>query len=63
VTGHATQLAQAPWPVRRGGWVLWLYENSLSIAFLILFVTSFLLHAVGGARKHNEELSALAAHR
>lgn len=24
----------APWPVRRGGWVLKLYENSLALAFL-----------------------------
>ncbi len=27
----------APWPVRRGGWILTLYENSLSLAFLFLF--------------------------
>lgn len=39
----------APWPVRRGGWVLKLYENSLSIAFILLFLMSFMLHAVGGA--------------
>lgn len=38
----------APWPVRRGGWVLALYENSLTLAFLVLFLTSFVLHAVGG---------------
>ena len=29
----------APWPVRRGGWILKLYENSLSLAFFLLFVT------------------------
>ena len=28
----------APWPVRRGGLVLSLYEHSLSIAFLLLFL-------------------------
>ena len=49
------RLAEAPWPVRRGGWVLRLYENSLSLAFLALFVVSFWLHAVGGARMHNTE--------
>ena len=27
----------APWPVRRGGWVLRIYENSLSIVMLSLF--------------------------
>ncbi len=30
----------APWPVRRGGLVLKLYENSLSLAFLLLFLVS-----------------------
>ena len=50
--------ADAPWPVRRGGWVLVLYENSLSIAFAALFVISFVLHAVGGAMLHNEEALA-----
>jgi hypothetical protein len=45
----------APWPVRRGGWVLRLYENSLTIAFFLLFAISFTLHAAGGARKFNEE--------
>lgn len=45
----------APWPVRRGGWVLWLYSNSLSLAFLLLFASSFVLHAIGGARAYNEE--------
>jgi hypothetical protein len=35
--------------------VLKLYENSLSIAFLLLFLISFLLHARGGAIDHNEE--------
>lgn len=45
----------APWPVRRGGLVLKLYENSLSIAFLLLFVMSFWLHAAGGATATCEE--------
>lgn len=45
----------APWPVRRGGWILKLYEYSLSLAFLILFLLSFALHAVGGARDYSEE--------
>lgn len=28
--------AASPWPVRRGGWVLLLYQNSLSIALVVL---------------------------
>jgi hypothetical protein len=38
----------APWPVKRGGWVLRLYEHSLGIAFLALFVVSWAGHVAGG---------------
>src|SRR5215207_6275148 len=48
----------APWPVRAGGLILKLYENSLAIAFLLLFVVSFALHAVGGSIEYNEEQQA-----
>jgi hypothetical protein len=41
--------------VRRGGIVLRIYENSLSLAFLILFLACFFLQAAGGARHYNEE--------
>jgi hypothetical protein len=44
-----------PWPVRRGGWALTLYEHSLVIAFFALFFASLALHAVGGAKAFNEE--------
>ena len=44
----------APWPVRKGGLVLTIYEFSLSLAFLLLFVMSFTLHAASGAREYNE---------
>jgi hypothetical protein len=46
----------APWPVKKGGWVLWLYERSLSIALLILFLLSFLLHFYGSFKDENEQL-------
>ncbi|WP_375445800.1 DUF6766 family protein [uncultured Fibrella sp.] len=45
----------APWPVRRGGWILVLYQNSLSIAFFLLFGLSFFLHALGGVKQYNTE--------
>jgi hypothetical protein len=48
----------APWPVRRGGLVLKLYENSLSLTFLLLFFGAFYLHAVGGAKEYNEDQKA-----
>jgi hypothetical protein len=45
----------APWPVKRGGWTLRLYANSLSLAFAVLFLASFVLHAIAGAQARNEE--------
>jgi hypothetical protein len=50
--------SNAPWPVRVGGIWLKLYENSLALAFLLLFVVSFTLHAVGGSIDYNEEQQA-----
>ncbi|WP_116813065.1 DUF6766 family protein [Steroidobacter cummioxidans] len=47
--------SDAPGPVQAGGWRLRLYEHSLSLAFLILFLISFISHAVGGAAAYNEE--------
>ena len=44
-----------PWPVRRGGLWLKLYENSLAIAFFALFFASWALHALGGVAAFNEE--------
>ena len=45
----------APRPVRKGDLILTIYEDSLSLAFLLLFLGSFVLHGVGGARDYNEE--------
>ena len=45
----------APWPVKAGGIWLGIYKNSLSIAFFVLFILSFYLHAVGGAEVYNLE--------
>jgi len=45
----------APYPVRRGGWLLTLYQNSLTIAFLALFLASFVWHMVGGHALENDE--------
>jgi hypothetical protein len=48
----------APAPVKRGGLALKIYQNSLSIALFSLFATSFVLHAVGGAKEYNNEQAA-----
>jgi hypothetical protein len=50
-----TRSRDVPWPVRRGGLALKLYQHSLSIAFFLLFALSFALHAVGGAGEYNQE--------
>ena len=44
-----------PWPVRKRGWILRVYEHSLSLAFFLLFLVSFLLHARGGALEYSAE--------
>jgi hypothetical protein len=46
----------APWPVRKGGIWLKFYANSLSIAFISLFIISWLLHFYGSFRDENTEL-------
>jgi hypothetical protein len=52
-TGKAR--ADAPWPVRRGGIVLKIYEHSLSLAFLLFFLMAITLHAVSGASEYSQE--------
>jgi hypothetical protein len=47
--------AHTPWPVIRGGMLLKLYENSLAGLFVILFLGSVLLHAIGGAEAYSAE--------
>ncbi|MBX9448942.1 MAG: hypothetical protein KL787_04180 [Taibaiella sp.] len=48
--------ADAPWPVRRGGIWLKLYSCSLTLAFVALFLLSFILHFAGSLKNNNEEL-------
>ncbi len=48
----------APWPVKRGGMILKLYQNSLTIVLFALFFFSLAMHAVGGAMEYNEEQAA-----
>lgn len=43
----------APWPVRKGGWILTLYRNSLGIAFFILFFFSWGMHLFGSWKDYN----------
>lgn len=45
----------APWPVKKGGWILALYSNSLAIAFGLLFLVSWGMHFYGSWSDHNQE--------
>jgi hypothetical protein len=49
----------APWPVRRKGWILKIYQCSLTLAFLGLFLASFGGHALSG---HREQSAQRLAH-
>ncbi len=58
-------LPDVPWPVRRGGLWLRLYEYSLGLAFGVLFLLSWGGHAVAGWRAYaaDEQLVGRAAPR
>jgi hypothetical protein len=43
-------LPDVPWPVRRGGWILAIYERSLGLALVLLFLLSWTGHALTGWR-------------
>jgi hypothetical protein len=45
----------APWPVRKGGWVLSIYKHSLTLSLVILFLASFILHWYGSYKDFNEK--------
>ena len=45
----------APGPVKRGGWRLRLYQHSLSIAFVALFLVSWLGHLYGSFIDYNDQ--------
>jgi hypothetical protein len=45
----------APWPVKKGGFILTLYKSSLSITFFLLFLISFVLHFYGSLLNYNDD--------
>jgi hypothetical protein len=44
-----------PWPVRRGGLVLRLYEHSFALVLFGIFLACFTVHAMGGTAEFNSE--------
>jgi len=47
----------APWSVRAGGWRLGIFKHSLTIALLLLFLASFILHFYGSLKDENVHLA------
>ena len=47
----------APWPVKKGGWILKIYKHSLTLALALLFLISFVLHVYGSLKDKNEQLA------
>jgi hypothetical protein len=45
----------APWPVYKGGFILALYKNSLSLVLTLLYVVSFSMHIYGSWVDNNEK--------
>jgi hypothetical protein len=52
--GHGSD-PEAPYPVRAGGLLLRVYEHSLSLALVLMFVLSFCLHWIASARESCRE--------
>jgi hypothetical protein len=50
-----TNQPDVPWPVRRGGVVLWLYEYSLGLTFAALFIAAWTGHLIGGWHAYRME--------
>lgn len=48
----------APWAVKKGGFWLKIYKHSLSLAFAILFIVTFILHFYGSLKDFNTEQMA-----
>ncbi len=45
----------APWPVKKGGLAMAIYQHSLCYTFSLLFIISFVLHWLGSLKDYNDE--------
>jgi hypothetical protein len=45
---------EVPWPVRRGGLALVLYEHSFALVLFGIFLACFAVHALGGTAEFNQ---------
>jgi hypothetical protein len=51
-----------PWPVKRGGWILSVYERSLGLALFLLFLVSWSGHALGGYAAYRSDQAMHGQH-
>ena len=58
----ARRRPRSPWAARQYGWIRKIYEYSLTLALFLLFIVSFLLHAVAGRQVFNEEQALHGGH-
>jgi hypothetical protein len=58
----ARKHANSPWAARQYGWIRKVYEYSLTLALFLLFILSFILHAVAGQHVFNEEQALHGGH-
>ena len=56
VDQEPTPRKDAPWAVKKGGFILAVYKHSLSIALFVLFVFSFAMHFYGSMENENKSL-------
>ncbi len=53
---EARQRKDAPWPLKVGGPVRWVYLHSIALAFLLLFLAAVTVHATAGLGSYNSTL-------
>jgi hypothetical protein len=46
--------SNAPWAVKKGGFILSVYKHSLTLSLLLLFLVSFILHWYGSNKDFNQ---------
>jgi hypothetical protein len=53
--GETIPKPDSPWALKKGGWIAGFYQYSLSIALIVLFVISFVVHWYGSWKDFNQE--------
>jgi hypothetical protein len=52
---QASGRPDVPWPVRKGGPILALYEHSFTLVLFAIFLACLVVHAIGGTAEFNAE--------